>query len=170
MRYFGFVVQEYAKIRFWRHVTIAPGCWLWIKAKTYANFWDGTKQVPAHRFAYEYLFGPIPDGLEIDHLCRNPPCVNPGHLEPVTRKENVGRGAVVRRELRTTTWGKYKGGGAGGKMANINVSEETRNRLRALKRGGERYDQTLERILDRVQAADLDIEPTPEEDKARPVT
>jgi len=46
----------------------------------------------AHRFSYEYFIAPIPDGLEIDHLCRNRACVSPTHLEPVTRQENHRRG------------------------------------------------------------------------------
>lgn len=48
--------------------------------------------VMAHRWLYERWTGPIPDGLVLDHLCRNPPCVNPHHLEPVTPLENLARG------------------------------------------------------------------------------
>jgi hypothetical protein len=51
----------------------------------------------AHRAMYEFMVGPIPEGLELDHLCRNPPCVNPGHLEPVTRQENMRRYHEQRR-------------------------------------------------------------------------
>ena len=50
--------------------------------------------VMAHRFAYEEYVGPIPDGLQIDHLCRNKWCVNPEHLEPVTCRENALRGVA----------------------------------------------------------------------------
>ena len=52
----------------------------------------GEGSVYAHRAAWELLVGPIPDGLEIDHLCRVRSCCNPDHLEPVTRKTNVNRG------------------------------------------------------------------------------
>ena len=53
------------------------------------------KHFLAHRMIYELLVGPIPDGLEIDHLCRNRGCVNPGHMEPVTHRENLMRGDTV---------------------------------------------------------------------------
>ena len=55
-------------------------------------FFDGRKLVLAHRFAYELLRGPIPEGMTIDHLCRTRSCVNPEHFEVVTRGENVLRG------------------------------------------------------------------------------
>ena len=47
----------------------------------------------AHRLTYQWAKGPIPAGMELDHLCRNRRCVNPAHLEPVTHRENVRRGA-----------------------------------------------------------------------------
>jgi HNH endonuclease len=49
----------------------------------------------AHRVVYETLVGPIPDGLVIDHLCRNPRCVRPDHMEPVTNQVNVLRGIGI---------------------------------------------------------------------------
>ena len=58
--------------------------------------------VGAHRFAYELLIGPIPDGLQIDHLCRVPLCVNVAHLEPVTNRVNTVRGKAGLRQ-RTKT-------------------------------------------------------------------
>lgn len=47
----------------------------------------------AHRLIYEFLVGPIPDGLQLDHLCRRRACCNPDHVEPVTQQENIARGA-----------------------------------------------------------------------------
>lgn len=70
-------------------------CWRWIGSSSnggYGALRVGRTSVPAHRFSYELHVGPIPDGLHIDHLCRNPSCVNPAHLEPVTPQENALRG------------------------------------------------------------------------------
>lgn len=93
----GLARTESSSVRFWRKVDKngPNGCWEWtaaLKSSGYPNFWDGTRNVPGHRFSYELLVGPIPEGLNIDHLCRNPLCVNPAHLEPVTQRENVLRG------------------------------------------------------------------------------
>jgi hypothetical protein len=71
------------------------GCWLWIGhvgPNGYGQAGSKGKVHPSHRVVYEAALGPIPDGLELDHLCRNPPCVNPEHLEPVTHRENMRRG------------------------------------------------------------------------------
>ncbi|MEV0115551.1 HNH endonuclease signature motif containing protein [Streptomyces sp. NPDC050844] len=71
------------------------GCWHWtghIKPNGYGQVTVGGRKFNAHRFAYEALRGPIPDGLVIDHLCRNRRCVNPDHLEPVTHQTNALRG------------------------------------------------------------------------------
>lgn len=70
-------------------------CWIWtgtINNKGYGAIKRDDKVVGAHRAAYELLVGPIPKGLDLDHLCRNPPCINPSHMEPVTHRENVMRG------------------------------------------------------------------------------
>ncbi len=86
--------------RFWAKVEKTPECWLWNAASTplgYGLFWDGERLVYAHRWAYEDDFGPIPDGLEIDHLCRVSSCVNPKHLEAVTHQENMQRSPVMGR-------------------------------------------------------------------------
>lgn len=84
--------------RFWLKVNKdAPnGCWEWTGYRCSNNYgyWKqrDSKIILPHRFAYEQLVGPIPDGLVLDHLCRNPPCVNPEHLEPVTQRVNLLRG------------------------------------------------------------------------------
>jgi len=59
----------------------------------------GSKTVSAHRAVYEAVVGPIPEGFQLDHLCRNRACVNPGHLEPVTGAENIRRGVSHHRSL-----------------------------------------------------------------------
>jgi HNH endonuclease len=81
--------------RFWPKVEKTIDCWTWIGGKSsagYGMFWDGTRRVFAHRYAYELLIGPIPNGLQMDHLCRVRACVNPAHLEPVTQRVNILRG------------------------------------------------------------------------------
>jgi len=76
------------------------GCWLWNAAtdkQGYGTYHHERRMVVAHRVVYEALVGPIPEGMEIDHLCRVVSCVNPDHLEPVTHAENMGRGANTGR-------------------------------------------------------------------------
>lgn len=82
--------------RFWAKVEKGGegDCWNWTAATSrgYGCFWIETRAYLAHRVAYELLVGEIPDGHELDHLCRNHGCVNPAHLEPVDHKTNVLRG------------------------------------------------------------------------------
>lgn len=80
---------------FWAKVQVsADGCWLWtgaLNSRGYPCFGIRGRSQLAHRVAYWTLVAPIPAGMELDHLCRVPRCVNPAHLEPVTRAENVRR-------------------------------------------------------------------------------
>jgi len=83
--------------RFWSKVDFdgPGGCWLWtasISSKGYGQSYFKGVTVIAHRLSYELLIGPIPDGLQIDHLCRVRHCVNSDHLEPVTPMVNALRG------------------------------------------------------------------------------
>jgi hypothetical protein len=85
LKLIGYIVQE-------------NGCWDWVGARTnkgYGNLAVEGRFVPAHRYVYEQEVGPIPEGLTLDHLCRNRACVRPDHLEPVTHKENCLRGVSL---------------------------------------------------------------------------
>lgn len=89
--------------KFWDRVNLngPGGCWLWTGHGTpngYGNFWNGHSQVFAHKWAWVSLRSDIPEGLELDHLCKIRNCVNPDHMEPVTREENIARSAQTRRE------------------------------------------------------------------------
>jgi hypothetical protein len=85
------------KVRFDAKVSVVPitGCWLWlgtIDRDGYAKHRLPDRWVSGHRFAYQAYRGEIPEGLTLDHLCRNRWCVNPAHLEPVTTRVNTLRG------------------------------------------------------------------------------
>ena len=73
------------------------GCWIWIGALRKGDYGqiviDGKKKL-AHRISYEIHKGPIPEGMELDHICRMHQCINPDHLEAVSHRVNVLRGAA----------------------------------------------------------------------------
>jgi len=85
-----------ASARLFSRLTIAPsGCLLWTGAKTgngYGHMSIGGRLYQVHRLMYEIFAGPIPNGLELDHLCKVRLCASPAHLEPVTHRVNVLRG------------------------------------------------------------------------------
>jgi hypothetical protein len=92
----GLTGDDLFTYRLLSRIDITPdGCWQWIgfiDTAGYARLARPGKSNRAARAAWELLVGPIPDGLTIDHLCRNRGCVNPEHLEPVTMGENTYRG------------------------------------------------------------------------------
>lgn len=86
--------------RIYNNISPEPmsGCWLWtsnISKAGYARLSVNNRRQYVHRLSYEEFVGPIPDGLQIDHLCRVRCCVNPDHLEPVTHLENIRRGVWI---------------------------------------------------------------------------
>jgi hypothetical protein len=94
--------------RFAAKVTKTEGCWLFtgqIDRGGYGLFWYEDRLRGAHRVSYELYVGPIPDGLHLDHLCRNRACVNPAHLEPVTNRENTLRGILPNKLKTHCKWG-----------------------------------------------------------------
>ena len=95
--------------RFTKYVQIPDektGCMIWTSARRpagYGQFYLNGRSQHAHRLAYEHFIGPIPNGLTIDHLCRNPSCVNPTHLEAVTDRVNIlrGEGLAAKNAIKT---------------------------------------------------------------------
>ena len=90
------------KARFWSKIDIVDddSCWLWTRGKNlgYGLTTIRYQNLLAHRVAYELLVGQIPDGLQVDHLCRVRACCNPAHLEPVTAAENMRRSGPYSRK------------------------------------------------------------------------
>ena len=90
------------KERFWDKVQCEPnsGCWIWVgnrNERGYGCMKVRGRQMKAHRVSWMAYRGKIPDGLQIDHLCRVRLCVNPDHMEVVTCKENIRRGNTGKR-------------------------------------------------------------------------
>lgn len=83
------------RVRLWSIPEPNTGCWLWLGVLSedgYPKMVVKGRRVFAHRVAYSEMVGAIPDGMQLDHLCRTRCCVNPDHLEPVTQQENIARG------------------------------------------------------------------------------
>lgn len=84
--------------RFFDKVEITTSCWLWhgtVSRSGYGSFSIRNRDGRSHRFTYELFIGPLPSGLEIDHLCKVRNCVNPEHLEAVSHRENLLRGSGI---------------------------------------------------------------------------
>lgn len=81
--------------RFFKYVKVVDSCWVWqggVDAKGYGHFQaENRRCVRAHRFSWELVNGPIPKGMQLDHLCRDTACVNPLHLEVVSNLTNTLR-------------------------------------------------------------------------------
>lgn len=120
-------MSKSADERFWSKVNkdagvvssaVSTACWLWTANTTgatgYGRFYPGgdygTRGVVAHRYSYETAVGPIPDGLQIDHLCCVKRCVNPAHLEPVTNAENSRRRGLHNQRMKIAALEKSKVG------------------------------------------------------------
>lgn len=93
----GALSNEPLHRRFWFRVLVTETCWLWTgplnpKSGYGMQIQHRGRKYQAHRLAYESIVGPIPDGLQLDHLCRVRHCVNPAHLEAVTARVNTLRG------------------------------------------------------------------------------
>lgn len=73
------------------------GCLLWLGSITKNGYGRTSSGWPVHAVAYEKAIGPIPTGLEPDHLCRVRCCINPFHIEPVTHAENLRRAGILAR-------------------------------------------------------------------------
>jgi hypothetical protein len=150
LRLRGLVVDK--DERFWSRVNRdgpAPAykpelgpCWLWTGTRShgYGRFGLGQESLLAHRIAWELANGPVPDGLELDHLCRVTVCVNPAHLEAVTHRENTLRGeGPTARHARLTHCPKgHEYSSANTRLAHRGTSREcvicTRDRDRIRKR------------------------------------
>jgi len=111
------MVRRRTDAELYDRVEVAGDCWLWTGSRDshgYGHFKRDGRIVRAHRWFYENLVGDIGADLTIDHLCRVKLCVNPDHLEPVTRGENIRRGQkrhVCKNGHRRFPWNVYSSNG-----------------------------------------------------------
>lgn len=144
-----------------RAVLTADGCMEWrgTKARGYGYATYNGKRTVAHRIAYEFVRGPIPDGMVIDHLCRNRACINPWHLEATSQAVNVRRGlkggsvqedgSFVCIRCGSRDAGVYKGRGHNGTMMRCRDCDRARyeaNKERVLARQKARYEAHKDEI------------------------
>jgi hypothetical protein len=112
------------QVRLFSYLLVDDGCWAWTGhhhvKDLYARYSvakglldpDKAKELYVHKYLYELLIGPVPEGMELDHLCKNRRCPNPWHLEPVSHTVNLRRGknaGICKRghalEGNRKTWG-----------------------------------------------------------------
>lgn len=107
------------KTRFWPKVEKTDTCWNWTAHKDchgYGRFGLGSRVAGvgmAHRFSWELENGPVPEGLDLDHICHNHACVRPSHLRAVDRKRNMenlaGAYSTSKSGIRGVSWDKSRG-------------------------------------------------------------
>ncbi len=132
-----------------KRLVVVNGCWVWpgVKAKGgYGKTKRNGRTMLVHVLAYESEFGPVPPGLQLDHLCKNTACANPAHLQPVTCRENIMRGeGVAAKNARKTHCPKghpyggknlrFKDGGRRRRCRACDSAKAKQMRLDAIARG-----------------------------------
>ena len=104
-----------ADVRFWQKINRTPTCWLWtdhLNADGYGRLLVGDRKIMAHRYSWELAGNSVPEGMQLDHACRNRACVNPAHLRVTTQFENMqnlaGAQSRNRTGVRGVTWDSAK--------------------------------------------------------------
>jgi hypothetical protein len=135
--------QRSTAARFWSYVDRGDpaSCWLWTgltNDKGYGLLSVDARHVRAHRYAYELLVGPIPPGFEVDHVwrrgCRSKSCVNPGHLEAVSKRENTRRIADKVTCRNGHLWSEHAYVRPDGRGRQCRACQQDRERMRGSRR------------------------------------
>lgn len=147
--------------RFWTKVTKTPDCWAWTASTTssgYGQVWVDGRYRPAHRVSWEFINGPILDGMFLDHRCGNRLCVNPAHLRIVTNAQNSQHRTVNQSNntsgIRGVSWNKRANAWAaharlngrqyfGGYHSTIEAADQAARALRAKLHTHDDHDQWL---------------------------